>query len=899
MVLTETQDAGGAVTSSQIRTVEGLTTAHKSLGEQFVANTGKVALWSASVGALYTAVGAVKQGFAEAISLDRQFATLQSVFKGTADEARGLMRASLEMGAAHGRAAGEAVEATIEWSRAQLTAAQAGEALRVSLTAANVAEISSAEAGKNLAAIYQTNALRITELSGVLGMMNSVSNTTKTTTKDLLDGFAQVGPLAAEAGISIAQTNAILGTTVANTARSGAQIGNTFKAVLVSLSDPRIQGYLRSRFGVESRTSTGDVKGGQTQLDDLFIASRGMNRAERGEMLVNVAGKHQASKVEAILENYPEAARKAIQSQLDLNSAQTEQNRILETTSAHWEKLKTQWASAFDSLHQNVLKSPVNGLMRQLGNSAEVIGNAAEVIFTNPFSNNDSRALDSIRGSYAVKAEDAIVQNDILNVNQSGARAAANKGIQEFIARTMRTAPGTPGELFAKDTRQLALTLERDPEKAAALAKRLADAQQNPQQLGGILTPYFRRAQKLEQNSVKAEEANRQFNLDRADTLERDLATNPQFNQDTERSRNDRERRKRQIELLRESGAPLARNTFNDDELGRRDALLLDAAAVNRARLGAMGTGIGRIGEGIAGRSALLPLGEIARLEARRRTMGAGADFVGFDADVLKNQYDLMQAGRRDKDSTTIRNFDMSLARIGGGTDALAQSRRVDLLATTAAGATAANAADAPRERQLQLVSATTAALREQQDIAMTIARTEAEIVSARERQNIEAGKALQMAGREDQARAALLQGFTQRNGQLSPETFQFLSSDFRQAAVRLNPGSVPDALTGAGEAQQSLAMLRETSGRLDQLVSALTPAGMAAQGVLDLRESMVPNLTFNMDISQPFTGVVEALRAVAEEKVNASLAETRATIERFLQTMRQPEGAAAGALGL
>lgn len=914
---TETTDASGAVTASSIADVGGLEKAHKSLGAQFVANTAKVALWTGSVGLLYGALGAIKSGFTEAFSLDRKFATLQAVFKGTEAEARGLMNTTLAMGAAHGRAAGEAVEAVTEWSRAQLSAAEAGEALRVSLVAANVAEISSAEAGKNLAAIYQTNSLKITELSGVLGMMNSVSNTTKTTTKDLLDGFAQVGPLAAEAGISIAQTNAILGTTVAATARSGSQIGNTFKAMIVSLSDPRIQDYLRGRFNIESRTQDGGIKSGQEQMDDLFVASRGMNRAERGEMLVNVAGKHQASKVEAILENYPEAARKAIESQLSLNSAQIEQNKILDTTASKWETLKTQWATAFDTLHQNFTKKPINSAIETAGGIAKGAGSYIEVL-SSPEEKSDDRSLgrkildfhtapfrslgkiftpsywkgvgdrrDKLRRDDALNYDSKAVQGDIENINQSAAQASAMKDTQVSIIRTMRTRKGSLPEQYAKDVKQLAMTIEKNPEKQAALIKSLVDSQGNEAGTEALLGPYYRRASTLESNSLLGEAEHKRFALQKADMMEAEMRNNADFIGDDPRAQSNRQQQKQQIEMLRTAGAAQGRTSFKDDEAGRMANLLVNPAQETAAALEASKSKRGLFGDGFSYR--IKAMSEISEAGARVNSLQGRA---GVDpAEYAKSKEDLMGARARlrvsDRDDMNMRaarNIETGIARIGGGTDALAGSRRADFFESKRAEAVGGGVFG-NRQKEVELIAAATGALREQHDIGMAIAKTEADIVSARERQNIEAGKALQMASREDQARSALLKGFTERNGKLSPEQFQFLSSDFRQSAVRLNPDSVPSALTGAGEAEQSLAMMRETATKLDAVVAGLTVLGSVARDQENQRDAQLRvemNINANDNVAELMRSFSELATAKLEQVFTQYGAEVDASIKRM-----------------
>jgi len=74
------------------------------------------------------------------------------------------------------------MESAIAWSRLGLNRVQVNEAVRVSLVAANVAELSAGEATKHLSALMAAYGLSVAELDGVLGMLNNTSTPTTSPT---------------------------------------------------------------------------------------------------------------------------------------------------------------------------------------------------------------------------------------------------------------------------------------------------------------------------------------------------------------------------------------------------------------------------------------------------------------------------------------------------------------------------------------------------------------------------------------------------------------------------------------------------------------------------------------------------------------------------------------------
>ncbi len=310
----------------------------------FLTNLGKVAGWAAAVGVLYKSLELVSYSMGRIVEVGQQTNRLQQVFRGVGGSAQELARDVMTLAAANGRSTDEAMAAAIQWSRLGLNRAQVNEAVRVSLVAANVAEISAADATEYLSSLMQVYGLRVDQLSGALGQLNQTSNTFNVTNADLFEGIARSASIAQQAGISFAELQGTIGAAVGATGQSGANIGNAFKSILVSLSKPEIQSFLRDGFNLEvTGANPGEMKQMSQVMGELSVAWQSMNKEERNALVVRVAGKTQASRMVAILNSFEQAQTLAADGQLNLNSAEQENLLILGSLKSALAGLTAEW----------------------------------------------------------------------------------------------------------------------------------------------------------------------------------------------------------------------------------------------------------------------------------------------------------------------------------------------------------------------------------------------------------------------------------------------------------------------------------------------------------------------------------------------------------------------------
>lgn len=315
---------------------------YSHVGKNMVQNVAHVTAWAAAVGTLYGSLRLLKFGADSVLELEYAMARLGQVFRHQ-EQVPKLVDGVLQLASANGRSSKEAMDSAIQWSRLNLNRVQVLEAVRVSLMGANVAELTAAQSTEHLASLYQVYGLRVSELNSVLGMLNQTSNTYNVTNKALLEGITRTSAAAKQAGIGLAELIGLIGAGVGSTGQTGPNIGNALKSFIGSISSPDKQKLLRDQFQFEVTVGgTDEVKSMSALLAELFVTFQRMSQAERQSMIFNVAGKNQASRLTAILDNYIRAQTLAINAQLNLNSAERENEAIRATAKARLQGLITE-----------------------------------------------------------------------------------------------------------------------------------------------------------------------------------------------------------------------------------------------------------------------------------------------------------------------------------------------------------------------------------------------------------------------------------------------------------------------------------------------------------------------------------------------------------------------------
>ena len=313
------------------------------LGGDFLRNTAKVTLWAASVGVLYKSMELMRYSIERTLEIGEQFRRLDQVFKKVGGSTQDLTSDVMHLAAENGRSTDEAMQSALQWARLGLTRSQINEAVRVSMMAANDANVSAAETTEKLQAVMQTYGLSVGELRGTLSEIVQITNSYNVSTGDMLDGLSRTAAAAKQAGLPLAELMGLLGATVGSTGQSGANIGNAIKSITLALSNPALQQKLRTEYRFESTTGGEEIKGMSALLSDLYVKYMHLNDAQRQSLLFNVAGRTQANRLSAMLDNYVKAQTLAVNAQLNLNTAEEENKKIKAALITQLRALGSEW----------------------------------------------------------------------------------------------------------------------------------------------------------------------------------------------------------------------------------------------------------------------------------------------------------------------------------------------------------------------------------------------------------------------------------------------------------------------------------------------------------------------------------------------------------------------------
>lgn len=416
--------SGAAVMPTPLPSPTPTTAVHTTQSPN-LGNLATAAKWIASYQAIDLAIRGVSHSLTSLTETDSQIARLSQVFQGAGGSARQLTDDVLRLAAANGRSTDEAMESAIQWARLGLSRVQINEAVRVSLQAANVAELSAADATERLSALTQAYGLSVHQLAGTLGMLNAVSNTFNVTNSAMLDGLSKTAAIASQAGVPLAELVGIIGGAVGTTGQAGANIGTVIKTIIGRVSNPEIQEKLREQFQIEVTTEGGaNIKDFSKTLAETFVAFQRLNAAERQSLLFNTAGTHQASRLAAILDSYVRGQVLAINAQLSLNSAERENEKITAALKAQLTGLVSEW-DRFVNIQGN------RGPSQALGGITEALRNLIHLANT-PIGGAATTGLLAL--FTAVSAKVALTAVQMKNLAGAGVLVGGMQGIRTAIA---------------------------------------------------------------------------------------------------------------------------------------------------------------------------------------------------------------------------------------------------------------------------------------------------------------------------------------------------------------------------------------------------------------------------------------------------------------------------------
>jgi|GEM_PF-2484860 len=322
------------------KVMRSLGAATGSISEQFGIALKRVVLWGAASTAIWGTWRTIKQAVKEVVELDKRFAELRAVLRGTDRDMNALSRGAYELAKSYGRGLPEVIQTMTDIARTGRNTSDVLELTRVSLLAANVAGLDLSDASKLMTASLEQFNLTVGESERLVDSWNELSRKMRVNTSDLTDAVRVAGTAAGEAGVSFDELNAMVATVAAATGRSGEEIATAFKAMFARTQLETTREALR-QIGVDVYDASGELKPFGNILDEIATKWDDLNRAEKMAIANAMAEKKRYQYFLALMDQYA-TYQDAVTISLRSNGSASKENEIImDTLAKRWQIFTT------------------------------------------------------------------------------------------------------------------------------------------------------------------------------------------------------------------------------------------------------------------------------------------------------------------------------------------------------------------------------------------------------------------------------------------------------------------------------------------------------------------------------------------------------------------------------
>lgn len=285
-LVTELDDSGLKRLKSGLDEVEG--SSGKAAGALSRIGPLAAGITVAGVGALAAGMGASVKVAAD---FEQSLANVASVTGATKDELVALRKEALQVGKDTSKSASESVEAFGELLKAGMSVKDVvGGAGRTVVQLAEATGQAVPEMAALLSNALNTFGLGADQAANVANTIARAANASAIDVRDLAYSLQAVGPVAAQAGLSIDDFGTAIGI-LGNNALKGSDAGTSLKTMLLSLTAPTDKAKaLLDDLGVKVFDDAGKIRSFRDIIGDLQKALAGMTDEQRSAVLKDIFG---------------------------------------------------------------------------------------------------------------------------------------------------------------------------------------------------------------------------------------------------------------------------------------------------------------------------------------------------------------------------------------------------------------------------------------------------------------------------------------------------------------------------------------------------------------------------------------------------------------------------------
>lgn len=363
-----------------------------------LANIGKFASWYI-IGNIFSSV---VRSFRDAVSamkeVDTQLTNIQKVSGKTTEEIKALGDAAYETASQYGVSASKYLEAVYTFQKAGLgdSAEKLGE---LATKAMLVGDTTSEVATKFIIATNAAWKLNgsYSDLSHAVDYADYINNNYAATLSDIAEGLPMVAATAAQAGMTMEETMAAIGTIVSQTAQTGNRAGYALRALIMNLA--KETGDIGEGFtvteesiksldailakyepdAVKAAAAAGKIVDPMTAIAAMAKAAEDglLNQAELFQLLSGIGGKLRTTQLTALVngqEMYNEMLSKTASV---AGTADAEIETMLTSWEAKTQILQNTWA---DFIQQTVESDSIKGVLDLSTGVLKLVGNLGNII---------------------------------------------------------------------------------------------------------------------------------------------------------------------------------------------------------------------------------------------------------------------------------------------------------------------------------------------------------------------------------------------------------------------------------------------------------------------------------------------------------------------------------------
>jgi len=356
----------------------------------------KFMIWQISVGGVMLVLRSLRDGIQNLKEIDTELVNIAKVTSYTSQEMKELAKNATEVGKGFGREATDYLKAVTEFARAGM-GKQAEELGKTSLLLQNVGDVSAETANEMLLAVNAAYDLGGSqeELTKVIDKLNIVSNQNPTSVAKMADGIKVAASVFEQAGFSIDEFIALVGTATSATQRSGAEMARGLRTVLMNIrgvqdeeaettleSISKAEGVLKS-IGIEVRKSATEFREPMQVLSELAQKYEELGKAGRtvkqAEILESLAGKRQSNILASVLKQWDMVGKQIDEAANSQGSAMRENEIYMQS----WEARTKQLSATMTMFWQNLISTDA---VKEFISSLTRIVSVLDALVNNSFS---------------------------------------------------------------------------------------------------------------------------------------------------------------------------------------------------------------------------------------------------------------------------------------------------------------------------------------------------------------------------------------------------------------------------------------------------------------------------------------------------------------------------------